>query len=202
MPALAARDAARAAYDRGVEEAGDWRLPPSIRAAMRAWQFEDAERQLEAAAGVIRQRAALEREAAATDATLSVPLELPTTLRTEFETGDLVAAASEAAAELTTIGAIEAASAARPAEVPTLDAIGLLGTDPEASLQHAARAFADGDLDAANAAATEARTAWSSAAAVGRGRVISTLGLLIAFVLLMGLAAGLRRRGDGLHSRP
>jgi len=200
LPALEARAAARAAYARGVADAGAWQLPISIRAAMRAWQFDEAERQLEAAAGVIRQRAALEREAAAAS------LVLPATLQHEFEAGDLVAAASEAAAELSTVGAIEAAAAARPDEVPVLDAIGLLGADPDAGLRDASTAFAAGDLGSANRVAGDAKAAWSSAAAVGRGRVISVVVLALALVLLAGLVASRRRRSstgaDGLHSRP
>jgi hypothetical protein len=194
LPALDARAAARAAYARAVTDAGDWQLPPSLRAAMRAWQFDEAQRQLDAAEGILRQRAALAREAAAASAGLAISLQLPATLRRDFETGDLVAAATEAAAELAAVGAIEAATAARPDQVPALDAIGLLGADPESALRQAATAFADGDLEAANRAAGDARTAWTSAAAVGRGRVISAIGLALAIVLLVGLVVSHRRR--------
>lgn len=200
LPALEARAAARAAYTQGVTDAGPWQLPTSIRAAMRTWQFADATRQLDAAEGVFRQRAVLQQRAAADG------LQLPPTLRRDFETGDLVASASEAAAELATIGTIESAAADRPATVPALDAIGLLGADPDASLRAAQAAFAGGDLPGANRAAADASSAWTSAAAVGRGRVISAIGLLVALVLLVGLLASRRRRStgatDGLHSRP
>jgi hypothetical protein len=201
VPALTARAAAREAYARGVADAGPWLLPPSIRSAMRAWQFDEAERQLGAAEGVLRQRAALER-AAATDG-----IQLPPTLRQDFEAGDLVTAGSEAAAELATLGSIDAAAAARPTPDPTaLDAIGLLGADPDASLRAARAAFSAGDLQAATRAAGDAASAWASAAEVGRGRVISAVGLLLALVVLAGLLIDRRRRStaaaDGLHSRP
>jgi hypothetical protein len=215
VPAITARAAARTAYDQGVADAADWQLPPSIREAMRTWRYDDAQRQLAVAEGVLRQRAALQRAAAAAS------LQLPATLRHEFETGDVVAAASEATAELSTVGVIEAAREARPEAVPLLDAIGLLGTDPDGDLQSAAAAFAAGDLDAANRAAATATTAWASATDVGRGRIISAIGLALALVLLAGLLVGYRRRGahrrsdasdrgsggsstpaDGLHSRP
>lgn len=200
LPALDARAAAREAYATAVAHAGPWQLPPSIRAAMRTWQFDEAQRQLGAAEGVLRQRTALEREATADG------LELPVTLRHEFETGDLVAAASEAAAELAALGAIEAAVAARPADVTALAAIGLLGADPDGSLRAAHGAFSAGDLQAADHAAADAQSAWASAPAVGRGRVISAVALGVALVLLAGLFVNRRRRtgapADRLHSRP
>ncbi|HYC07569.1 MAG TPA: hypothetical protein VEG29_06555, partial [Candidatus Binatia bacterium] len=157
-------------------------------------------RQLDVAEGVLRQRTALERAAAADG------LQLPDTLRHQFETGDLVGAASEAAAELATIGRIDAAEAARPPEIPALDAIGLLGSDPDAGLRSAEGAFSAGDLATANQAVTDASSAWASAAAVGRGRVISAVILALALVLLASLVVNRRRRStaasDGLHSRP
>ncbi|HJW21466.1 MAG TPA: hypothetical protein VJ506_03460 [Candidatus Limnocylindrales bacterium] len=200
LPALAARAVARGAYAQGVADAGPWQLPPSIREAMRTWQFDEAERELSAAEGVLRQRTALEGEATADG------LQLPVTLRREFETGDLVSAASEAAAELAALGAFQAARQARPSDVTTLDAIGLLGTDPDGSLREAAAAFSAGDLQGASHAAADATSAWTSAATVGRGRVMSAIALAVAIVLLAGLVLGRRRRStalaDGLHSRP
>lgn len=201
LPALEARATAREAYARTVADAGPWQLPPSIRAAMRTWQFDAAQRELDAAEGVLRQRTALEREAAADG------LQLPATLRHDFETGDLVAAGAEASAELSTLGTIEAADTARPREIPVLDAIGLLGADPDGDLRSAGVAFSAGDLAAANHAAGDAEAAWISAAAMGRGRVISAVALAVALVLLAGLALNRLRgrsaaRADGLHSRP
>jgi hypothetical protein len=200
LPALTARAAARTAYAAGVADAGPWQLPASIRTAMRTWQFDEAQRQLAAAEGVVRQRAALEQEAA------SDHLQLPPTLQHDFETGDLVSAASEATAELATLGAMEAARAARPTEVTVLDSLGLIGTDPDAALQAAGAAFSAGDLPTAAHEAADAATAWSSAADVGRGRVVSTVGLAAALVVLVVLLANRRRRSpgptDGLHSRP
>ncbi|HYL40342.1 MAG TPA: hypothetical protein VET90_03445, partial [Candidatus Binatus sp.] len=199
-PALDARAAARTAYAAAVADAAPWQLPASIRSAMRAWQFEEAQRQLGAAEGVLRQRSALRQEATAQ------ALQLPATLQREFESGDLVAAGSEAAAVLATIGAIEAAGVARPETSTLLDSIGLIGADPDASLRAASAVFSSGDLQAADHEAADAASAWSSAAAVGRGRIISLVGLAVAIALLVGLVASRRRRStgtpDGLHSRP
>lgn len=201
LPALDARAEARAAYAAAVQDAGGWLLPRSIRDAMRAWQFSIAEQQLTAAEAVLRQRTALERGAA------TASLQLPVTLRRDFESGDLNGAAAEAAAELAALGAIDDASAAQPRTTTLLDDIGLIGASPGDALRTSRTAFAAGDLDTATRAAAEAETAWSTAAVVGRGRVISAIGLLVALVLLGGLLLGAWRRrsaarANRLHSRP
>jgi len=200
LPALDARTAARVVYARGVADAGAWLLPRSIRDAMRAWQFSVAEQQLADAEAVLAQRTALERAVAGAN------LQLPTTLRTTFEAGDLPGATAEAAAELATIGAIVDATATRPSGSSLLEAIGLAGTSPDDDLRTARTAFASGDLNTAARAAATAKTDWTTAAAVGRGRIISAIVLLLAIVLLASLVIGRRRRSapvsDPLHSRP
>jgi hypothetical protein len=200
LPALDARGAARVVYGRGVADAGEWLLPRSIRDAMRAWQFGLAEQQLADAEAVLHQRTALERAAA------GASLHLPVTLRTTFEAGDLPGATAEAAAELATLGAIVDATATRPSGSSLLEAIGLAGTAPDDVLRTAQTAFASGDLTTAARAAATAKTDWTTAAAVGRGRIISAILLLLAVVLLASLVIGRRRRSapvtDPLHSRP
>jgi hypothetical protein len=188
VPALATRTDARAAYATGVADAGAWLLPRSIRDAMRAWQFDAARQQLADAEAVLRQRTALERGAAASS------LQLPAALRREFEGGDLAAATAEASAELATLGAIDDAAAARPRERTVLESIGLMGAEPDRDLLAARAAFGAGDLNAAARAATTAKSDWVTAAAVGRGRVISAFLLLAAAGLLGSLILSLRRR--------
>lgn len=201
LPALDERATARSAYAKAVADAGDWSLPRSIRDAMRAWQFDAAEQQLAAAEGVLGQRAGLQRAAA------TAGVQLPTTLEAAFEGGPLTGAAAEAGAELAAIGTIFDAGRAQPAEPSALASVGLLGVTPAADLAAAKAAFATGDLAAAQQAAVRARDIWTGAEAVGRGRLISTIGLIVAFVLLVGLIVGYRRRrssgtADGLHSAP
>lgn len=201
LPAFDARAEAREAYARGVSDAGAWLLPRSIRDAMRAWQFGLAEQQLTDAEAVLRQRTALERASAAAS------LQLPVALRHAFESGDLTAASAEAAAELAALGTIADATAAQPRTTTMLDDIGLIGAMPGDALRTSRTAFAAGDLDTATRAATEAKTAWATAAVVGRGRIISAIGLVVALVLLGGLLLGAWRRrsaarANRLHSRP
>ncbi|MBI3752013.1 MAG: hypothetical protein HY263_10230, partial [Chloroflexi bacterium] len=201
LPVLDARAEAREAYARGVQDAGGWLLPRSIRDAMRAWQFGVAEQQLTDAEAVLRQRTALERASAAAS------LQLPVALRHAFESGDLTGASAEAAAELAALGAIGEATAAQPRTTTPLEEIGLIGASPDEALRASRSAFAAGDLDTATRTATEAKTAWTTAAVVGRGRVISAIGLVIALLLLIGLFLGAWRRrsaarANRLHSRP
>ncbi|HXI45373.1 MAG TPA: hypothetical protein VNH13_03660, partial [Candidatus Acidoferrales bacterium] len=168
--------------------AADWQLPASVRGAMRSWQFSTATAELDAVEAILRQRAALEREAA------GASLRLPVTLRHAFETGDLVGAATEASAELATIGTIEDATRRRLAEPTLLESLGLLGADPEAGMRAAREALAGGDLSTANRAASAARAAWASAAGVGQARVVSGVLLLASCILGAGLALSLSRR--------
>lgn len=190
---LAGRAVARASYQRSVALAGEWRLPPGVREAMRAWQFDAAREQLVAADAVIAQRALLESAASAAGVTL------PDRLQRAFEgSAGLATAAAEATAEQAVVEAIIAAEAARPGErgagEQLIIQIGLLGSEPDRELAAAKTALPAGDLEASYVAAREAHTAWSGAAETGRARIISTALLLIALILAIGLARELRRR--------
>jgi hypothetical protein len=196
VPALDDRAATRPLYEQSVTLAGEWRLPPPIREAMRSWRFDIARELLSAADAVQAQRAKLEASAA------KVGVALPATLRTAFESDDgLVTAAAEATAEQATLDAIAAAQAARPTATGLGDqaiiAAGLLLTNPEGQLAAALAAFAAGDLRAAYGAARSADTVWSAAADVGRGRIIGTALGAVALLLLIGLIRQRRGRHGG-----
>ena len=194
---LDARTAARARYEAVVAAAGDWQLPRAVRDALRAWQFDDANRLLGAAEAVLTERTAIAGEAAAAGLTT------PVTLRTAFESPDGFASATlEAAAEREAIARYTAAVAARPAAAVTdvVQEIGLWGTTPQADLDEARTLFAAGDLAGAADSASAASSAWSSAADIGRGRlaILGVVALAIAVALvLVGLWLRGRRRGRG-----
>ena len=195
VTALDARLEARDAYRRSVTLAGEWRLPPATRAAMRAWQFETAEGILKAVDTVTQERASLEAKAAAAG------LALPDRLRVAFEGGaGIDAAAAEAQAEQVVVDAIVRARSVAPAEPGIVDrlivTIGLLGATPEADAEHAAASLAAGEIQIAYASALQAEAAWAGAPQVGRSRIVSSVLLLVAVLLLLGLIRGqwLRRR--------
>jgi hypothetical protein len=193
LPALADRAATRSLYQRTLELAGDWRLPASIRSAMRTWQFEAARQQLAGADAVHAQVLALEAAAAA------AKVDLPGRVQGAFEgEGGMAAAAAEANAELTIVNAIAAAEAARPSSAAGIEQaiarIGLLNATPEEDLASARAAFATGDIEEAYGAANAAEAAWAGAFEVGRGRVVSAALLVAALLLLVGLIRQRRRR--------
>lgn len=198
VDALADRAVTRGYYLRSVELAGDWRLPPATRQAMRAWRFDLARELLLAADAVQARRLQLEAAAAAAGA------KLPGTLRDAFEgDGGLAAAAAEAAAEQAVVDAIASAQATRPIETGAgellIIAIGLVPVKPEARLTDALEALSEGDLAGAYLAAQEAQVAWASAAQVGRARIVSVALLVIALFVFAGLVR--QQRGDGRPSR-
>jgi len=195
LPALDARGTARAAYEAALTDAGAWQLPAAIRAELRAWQFGQAESLLADAEAVLGQRNLLERSAAAAG------VELPATLERDFEAGDLAGAASEATHETATVQAIQAAAAARPADVSPLESIGLFGATPDADLAAARADLAAGSLDAADSAAATARSDWIGSANVGIGRLVGVGILAAPIVLLLGLLIG-RRRARPATGRP
>jgi len=200
LDVLADRAVTRGFYDRSVALAGDWTLPPSTRAAMRAWRFDLARQQLLAADAVQVQRAELEASAAAVGATL------PATLRDTFE-GDagLGAAAAEASAEQVVVDAIADARAAKPTEHGVGERfiidVGLLFDDPDASVEAALTAFEAGDLQAAYADAIGAAASWRSAADAGRSRILSVILLALATILFLGMVRRAIARPRVQHAR-
>ena len=186
---LDARQAARSHYEAVLASAGDWQLPRQVRDAMRAWRFDDAERLLTEAQTILAQRTTIATDAAAAG------LATPDTLQAAFERPDGFATASaEIDAEREAIARYTTAVATRPTTTDLVSDIGLWGTTPDADLAAARTQFASGDLAGAATAAGHAASAWSNAADVGRGRLVS-IGLLLLAVLLAILVAAVWFRG-------
>jgi hypothetical protein len=191
-PLLDQRAEAREAYASTVAVAAPWRLPRSIRDALRAWQFDAAMRLMGDAESVIRQRQAIAEAAA------NLGLTPPAALRDAFEGEDpFVAAPAEAAAELAVLGRIRAAQEVRIAEPGLLDRLGLIGVEPEVHLAAARAAFEAGDQDAALASAAAAEADWRAVPAIARGRLISGTLLMAAAILLWWLVSQRRRERAG-----
>jgi hypothetical protein len=175
---LTARAAARERYDAIRTRAGGWRLPPIVRDAMRAWQFDQANQLLDGA-----NRALDDRDTVAS-AAAGAGLGAPDTMRAAFEgPRGFAAASAESGAELAAIGAYQAAAGSRPAAPDPLEMIGLWNADPVASLDAAAAAFTAGDLRRTVEASSFAKAIWETARDVGRSRVLA-VGASLAAVLL------------------
>ncbi|MFL5724268.1 MAG: hypothetical protein ACJ78H_12850 [Chloroflexota bacterium] len=185
---LDAREAARTHYDAVLASAGGWQLPRQVRDAMRAWQFDDAERLLTEADTILEETRKLASEAEAAGLTL------PDTLPSAFEGPDgLTAARAEIDDTREAISHYTAAVDARPPTMDLVTEIGLWGASPDADLDAASSEFASGDPGAATTSADLAASTWSNAADVGRDRLLG-IGLLILGVFLAGLVAAVLYR--------
>lgn len=191
LPLLDDRLAARGRYDALLSAVRGWSVPLSIRDAMRSWRFDEARELMDGARSILALRGRV--EAAAADAGLTPP----TSLREAFEDDDGFGdAAAEGDVELQAIERVAAAEALRPATITPLMALGMWNETPEADLIEAERAFAEGDLRGAIAAADEAAASWVNAEPIGQGRAFSlaTMAIAALFILATVVAMLFRRR--------
>jgi hypothetical protein len=186
------RSAARERYTALLSDARGWVLPRSIRDALRAWRFDEATSLMLDARAILDQRGEIERRATAAGSTV------PGTVRESFERpggfGDAIRMARD---ESTALDRLEAALAARPAELGPIETLGLWGTSPDDDLARSRSRLAAGDLTGSAEAAAAAATAWASAAEVGRTRLLSlgilTIAGLLGVALLASWLRGRRR---------
>ena len=190
LPLLDQRIEARTRYDTFVTTVDGWRVPLSIRDAMRAWRFDQGMTLMEGAGSVLALRKRV--EAAASDAGLTAPA----TLRDAFEDDDgFDDALAEGGAELQAIEHYTDAVAQRPAETTPLMALGLIGQTPDAQLVEAREAFARGDLAGSAEAADHAASTWLDAEPSGQRRAFSIAAIIVALVFVLTLiVVSIRRR--------
>ena len=188
------RGAALSDYRETQALAGGWDLPPDVRQALGSWQFDQARAMLRQ----VREVLGLRQEIATT-----APIEgttPPATLQTTFETVGTSAAATEAVRELSVLSELAAARQAQADNGGAARAVGLLGTDPDADLAAARRAFADGDNDRAASLADSTRSAWAGAAGAGQIRILGaaagTAGALLLLALYIWTRSGRRPEED------
>ena len=174
-------------YAAVVDLAGAWNLPKDLRYAMGSWQFDDANTDLSLSDDVLAARDQIASQASA------LRLAPPAALQQAFEGNDgLAAARDEAGVELAVLGAVSKASDRLADKETVLETIGLLGSDPEASLVAARSAFEGDHMDAAASAAKQALDTRQGAEDAGQTRVLLGAGGL--FVMTGGTLVGLRIR--------
>ncbi|HEX2755736.1 MAG TPA: hypothetical protein VHM48_09745 [Candidatus Limnocylindrales bacterium] len=167
-------------YAAVARQADTWLLPRVVRDALRAWQFDQANELLDGAS------TALDDRDVVLDATAAAGLTPPSTMQTDFEgPRGFAAASAEAEAELAAINAYRQTVATRPAEPDMITRIGLWNSDPSALVAAAVAAFSAGDLRASVESSAYARTIWTTAADIGRNRVLA-IGASLAAVLVAG----------------
>ena len=105
-------------------------------------------------------------------------------MQTAFEgPRGFAAASAEAEAQLIAIGAYRSAAATQSDESDPIAKIGLWNSDPNGAMGRAAAAFQAGELEASVTSSAYARTIWTSAAEIGRNRLLAIGGLLTALLL-------------------
>ncbi len=191
------RAGARDLYALLVEQAGDWDLPTDLRYAMSSWAFDDAEAEIGVAGEVLAARDEIAADAA------DLGLTPPVALQRAFEAdGGLAAAQAEASLELEVLAGIAAATDRLEDDPSLFETIGLLGADPETTLESARTAFEADELDAAASATAEAVATRTGAEGAGQLRLGIAGGGLV--ILGGGTAVGvrIRRRHAATYSAP
>jgi hypothetical protein len=193
---LAARTAARTAYDGLLEAAGDWGDPDPVRAAMVAWEFEEAETAIAEAGEWLVGRDALLAEIAAAGLTA------PDRLQAAYEVhGGGIEAWAEIDAERAIVDAYAQAAQTIEEGIDPIARVGLaFGPSPEERLATAATAFAEGDL---MTAADELASLNQDLATATAGGLVRILGVIVAVGVAVLLATvALRRRRSGTDYTP
>ena len=178
-PLLQRRAAALSAYADAQSAAGAWDLPPEIRRAMGAWQFDSALTLMAQARTILVQRDEIASLAPVEGTTP------PTTLKASFEASGVAVASAEATDELAALGALAAARRAESESMGGTRALGLLGADPAADMAAAQKAFASGDMARATSFATSAKSAWDRANGTGQARIFGAVAILAGLLLLL-----------------
>lgn len=192
---LPARDEARTEFAALVEQGGSWGAPDSVLGAMTAWEFAEAQAQMEAAA------AWLDRRDDLLDRMERAGLSAPERLQQAYRSyGGGPEAVAELEAEQAVVDAYLATADEVNAERSFIERIGLIGgPDPDVELNRANGRFADGDLRGAIDAVSEAQRIVAAAEMGGIVRIVSAV--LVA-VLLLALAVVLVRRRSSYTARP
>jgi len=184
---MGARSTSREHYAAVVDLAGTWNLPKDLRYAMGSWHFDEADTDLGLADAVLAARDQITSQAGA------LQLTPPAALQQAFEgTPGLAAARDEASGELGVLAAVSKASDRIAEKETLLETIGLIGSDPEATLVAARTAFEDDRLDVAASEAGQALATRQGAEDAGQTRVLVGAGGL--FVATGGTLVGLRIR--------
>ena len=192
---LPAREEAREQFAALVEQGGSWGAPDSVLGAMTAWEFAEAQTQMEAAA------AWLDRRDDLLDRMERAGLSAPERLQQAYRSyGGGPEAVAELEAEQAVVDAYLATAAEVNAERSFIERIGLIGgPDPDVELNRANGRFADGDLRGAIDAVSEAQRIVAAAEMGGIVRIVSAV--LVA-ILLLSLAVVLVRRRSSYTARP
>lgn len=192
---LTPRAEARADFDELLAAAEPWGAPDPVRAAMRAWTFDDARDLMAESLAWLRQRDQL------LDAMEGAGLAAPDRLQQAYRSfGGGPEAHDELEAEREVVDAYDVAVARVNGPRSFLARVGLVGgPDPSQRLTLANGRFTDGDLRGAIEAIGEAQAIIASAET---GGLIRMLSVLLVVVIFGALAVVLMRRRSAYTAGP
>jgi hypothetical protein len=177
---------ARAQLAELVARGDGWAAPVAVRQQMAEWHFDGAVVAMRAAGGVLDTRDEIDDVLAPFGA--GAPAELEETYESAESLDDVQAEADD---DLDAARAVVDADGRFHAGHGLLGAVGLLGSDAPSRLDDAYEALADGDADAARAAAADVVGTVDGAGTAG---VVRVLGLVLLLGALVVLAAVVRPR--------
>ncbi|MGD0020073.1 MAG: hypothetical protein ABSD62_12530 [Candidatus Limnocylindrales bacterium] len=188
---LVARSKARAAYHELLDAAGGWKLPLAIRSPMASWSFDTAQTAMDAATQILTLRDQVQKNGA------GLTLD-GTPIQTQFE-GAKTQADLDALLALTKKEADAAALVAQAKQLndrshSIFQTVGLIGTDPGASIAQATDAVKNAKPDDATAAAQTAIDLINGSGDQGMMRLGVLLALILAIAAVVFLTLRRRRR--------
>ncbi len=188
---LDARSTARANYHKLVDTAGTWKMPLAVRGPMASWDFSGAQTAMDTMAQILALRAEIQKNVSG----LSLD---GTPIQTQFEAAktqaDLDAVLALIKSEADAAGKVAQAKQLNDGSHSIFQTIGLLGTDPGASIAKATSALKSAKPDDARIAAQQAIDTINGSADQGLTRFGAVLGLLLALLALVLFVLWHRRR--------
>ena len=191
---LEARSTARANYHKLLATAGTWTMPLAVRDPMASWDFVTAQTAMDTVTQILTLRAQVEKDVS------GLTLD-GTPIQTQFEAAqtqaDLDAVLALIQSEANAAGKVAQAEQLNDGSHSIFQTIGLIGSDPGASIATATSALTSAKPDDASAAAQQAIDTINGSASQGMLRLGAVLGLLLALLAVVLFVLWRRRRGAG-----
>ena len=188
---LEARSTARANYHKLLATAGTWKMPLAVRSPMASWDFVTAQAAMDTVTQILALRAQIEKDVS------GVSLD-GTPIQTQFEAAktqaDLAAVLTLIQSEANAAGKVAQAEQLNDGSHSIFQTIGLIGSDPAASIAQATSALKSAKPDDASTAAQQAIDTINGSASQGMVRLGAVLGLLLALLAVVLFVLWRRRR--------
>ena len=188
---LAARSTARSNYHQLLDTAGSWNMPLAVRGPMASWDFVSAQTAMDTVTQILTLRTEIQENVSG----LSLD---GTPIQTQFEAAktqaDLDAVLALIKSEADAAGKVAQAKQLNDGSHSIFQTIGLIGTDPGASIAKATSALTSAKPDDASAAAQQAIDTINGSADQGLMRLGAVLGLLLALLAVVLFVLWRRRR--------